>query len=119
MLWLFTGILGGHRFYVGKTASGLLFLFTGGLFFIGWALDFFRLGAMVDDYNLRYAALRNPSNVNNNQNTNQNTNQNNIVINMAAPSPAPAAAAPTPAAAPAQAAAPTGTDTQPSNTPQV
>ena len=87
LLWLFTGLLGGHRFYVGKNLSGIIYLFTGGLFFIGWGLDFFRLGSMVDNYNLRYGMMHGGMN----QNTNQNTNQNNIVINMAAPN-APAAA---------------------------
>ena len=91
LLWIFTGLFGGHRFYVGKTFSGLIYMFTGGLFLVGWGLDFFRLGSMVDDYNLRYRLMNGGSN------TNQNTNQNNIVINMAAPTApvaSPAAAQP-------------------------
>lgn len=28
-----------HRFYVGRTKSGLLYLFTGGLCGIGWIVD--------------------------------------------------------------------------------
>lgn len=90
ILWLFTGLLGGHRFYVGKTFSALIYMFTFGLLFIGWALDFFRLGSMVDDYNMRYRIMNGGGSVNNNQ----NTNQNNIVINMAPPAAAPAPAAP-------------------------
>ena len=86
LLWLFTGLFGGHRFYVGKTFSGLIYMFTGGLFLVGWALDFFRLGSMVDNYNMRYRLMNGGS-----MNNNQNTNQNNIVINMAAPAAAPAA----------------------------
>lgn len=39
LLCLFLGILGAHKFYEGKTGMGLLYLFTGGLFGIGWALD--------------------------------------------------------------------------------
>ncbi|MDE6538400.1 MAG: NINE protein [Muribaculaceae bacterium] len=104
LLWLFTGLIGGHRFYVEKTASGILYLFTFGLFFIGWALDFFRLGSMVDDYNIRYRMLGGAGSVNNN--TNQNNNQNNIVINMTAPvaaAPAAPQAGATPQAAPAAA----------------
>ena len=91
ILWLCTGLLGGHRFYVGKNLSGIIYFFTAGLFFVGWALDFFRLGSMVDEYNMRYGMLRGGIN----QNNNQNTNQNNIVINMANP----AAPAPTPTVA--------------------
>ena len=33
------GCFGAHRFYVGKSVSGLLYLFTMGLFGIGWFVD--------------------------------------------------------------------------------
>lgn len=39
ILWLLLGILGVHRFYVGKVWTGLLWLFTGGLFGIGLIVD--------------------------------------------------------------------------------
>jgi TM2 domain-containing membrane protein YozV len=39
LLCLFIGVLGVHRFYVGKIGTGLLWLFTGGLFGIGWLVD--------------------------------------------------------------------------------
>lgn len=39
-LCLFGGFLGLHRFYEGKIITGLLYLFTLGLFFFGWGLDF-------------------------------------------------------------------------------
>lgn len=51
ILWLFCGVLGFHRFYLGKVASGVVWLVTGGFFGIGWILDFFTLGNQVDEYN--------------------------------------------------------------------
>jgi len=42
-LCLFFGWLGVHRFYEGKTKTGILYLCTFGVFGIGWALDLWRL----------------------------------------------------------------------------
>lgn len=41
LLCFFLGAFGIHRFYVGKVGTGILWLFTGGLFFIGDFVDFF------------------------------------------------------------------------------
>lgn len=52
LLWLF-GFTGAHRFYFGKRSTGLLWLLTGGLFGVGWAVDFWMLNEMVDEQNRR------------------------------------------------------------------
>ncbi len=43
VLCWFLGVLGVHRFYVGKVGTGLLMLFTGGGFGVWWMIDFIML----------------------------------------------------------------------------
>lgn len=38
-LCLLLGWIGAHKFYEGKMGMGILYLFTGGLFSIGWFID--------------------------------------------------------------------------------
>lgn len=38
-LCVFLGYFGAHKFYEGKAGSGILYLFTFGLFGIGWVID--------------------------------------------------------------------------------
>ncbi len=47
VLWFFFGLLGIHRFYLGKVGTGFLYLFTGGLFVVGWVADFFFMPSLV------------------------------------------------------------------------
>ena len=44
------GFIGAHKFYEEKTGMGILYLFTGGLFFIGVILDFIALLAKPTYY---------------------------------------------------------------------
>ncbi|MCF7733014.1 MAG: NINE protein [Akkermansiaceae bacterium] len=51
ILLTFFGLFGIHRFYMGKLGTGLIWLFTGGLFTIGWLYDFCTLNRQVDECN--------------------------------------------------------------------
>jgi TM2 domain-containing membrane protein YozV len=53
ILLVFTGYLGLHRFYLGKWKSGLLWLFTLGLFGIGWQYDLWTLNWQVSQENIK------------------------------------------------------------------
>ncbi len=48
LLLVFLGVFGGHRFYLGKWITGLLWLCTGGLFGVGWLYDLCTLNAQID-----------------------------------------------------------------------
>jgi len=51
LLWLFTGVLGGHRFYLGKTGSAVLMLITLGGFGFWTFIDLFLINGMIRNTN--------------------------------------------------------------------
>jgi hypothetical protein len=57
ILWAacFLGVAGLQRLYAGKIGTGLLYLFTWGLFGVGQVVDLFLIPRMVEDANNRLA----------------------------------------------------------------
>jgi len=55
VLWLvgLFGILGLHRFYLGKIGTGILWFFSVGVLGVGALIDLFTLGQQVDAYNTK------------------------------------------------------------------
>lgn len=58
LLCAYTGFFGGHRFYVGKTGTGLIWLFTFGVLGIGFIVDLISIiiGSFYDKENKRVLA---------------------------------------------------------------
>ncbi len=67
LFWL-VGFTGAHRFYYGKTKTGILWFFTFGLLGVGWLIDFFlipwldaaadrRFAPGITDYTLAWVLL--------------------------------------------------------------
>lgn len=51
LLWFFTGGMGGHRFYLGKTGTAVAMLLTLGGLGIWTFIDLFLLNGMIKDTN--------------------------------------------------------------------
>lgn len=51
VLLTFLGVLGIHRFYLGKWITGLLYLVSAGLFGIGYLYDYWTLNEQVSEQN--------------------------------------------------------------------
>ena len=52
ILLTFLGVLGIHRFYLGKWITGVVYLLTGGLFILGILYDFWNLNEIVSERNV-------------------------------------------------------------------
>ncbi len=50
LLCIFLGYLGMHKFYEGKVGMGILYIFTMGLFGIGWVLDIIIIAGKTNPY---------------------------------------------------------------------
>jgi TM2 domain-containing membrane protein YozV len=53
ILLTFFGMFGVHRFYIGKWITGIIYIFTAGLFGLGWLYDMWTLNEQVDVINRR------------------------------------------------------------------
>jgi TM2 domain-containing membrane protein YozV len=51
VLLTFLGLLGIHRFYLGKWITGVLYLLTGGLFLLGYLYDYWTLNRQIAEVN--------------------------------------------------------------------
>uniref|UniRef100_UPI004056BFE3 TM2 domain-containing protein n=1 Tax=Candidatus Electronema sp. TaxID=2698783 RepID=UPI004056BFE3 len=51
LLLVFLGLFGGHRMYMGKWLTGILWLFTGGLFLLGYLYDLWTLNSQLSEIN--------------------------------------------------------------------
>ena len=55
LCWIL-GFFGAHRFYYGRQITGVIWLFTCGLFLIGWIVDLFLIPSMDRSADRRYVA---------------------------------------------------------------
>ncbi len=62
VLWFF-GFFGSHRFYFGRPLTGLLYVCTFGLFFVGWIIDLFLIPSMATSARMRNVPGRYDHNV--------------------------------------------------------
>lgn len=80
LLLVFWGLLAIHRFYLGKTVSAILWLFTGGFFGIGFIIDLFLIPSMINSYNI--GAENRIMIQQNNKNMQQNLMAQNVMMNQ-------------------------------------
>ncbi|KAH0575449.1 TM2 domain-containing protein [Spironucleus salmonicida] len=52
LIWLFTGVFGGHYFYCLQYEAGFIYLLTLGIFLFGWLGDLFIIPLLVFQANM-------------------------------------------------------------------
>lgn len=52
LLWFLWGLLGVHKFYLGRPVMGFVYLLTAGILGLGWLLDLFTIPGQVFRFNL-------------------------------------------------------------------
>ena len=52
ILLVYLGVFGAHRFYMRKWISGIIWLLTGGVFFLGYLYDFWTLNQNISEQNI-------------------------------------------------------------------
>lgn len=89
ILCLLLGYLGIHKFYEKKILIGILYLCTGGLFFIGWIYDCIKLGSNLNkNSNIKnenvtnYQENNNISSITHSTNTTDETTNNSLTIKV-------------------------------------
>ncbi len=58
LLLAFLGLLGIHRMYMGKWITGIIYLFSGALFGVGYIYDYWTLNAQIDELNNNESVLQ-------------------------------------------------------------
>lgn len=54
VLWFVWGLLGVHKFYLGRPVWGFVYILTGGLLGVGWLVDLFTLPWQVRRFRMRW-----------------------------------------------------------------
>ena len=57
IVWIFC-FFGAHRFYYGRQITGTIWIFTGGVFLIGWVIDLFLMPSLDRQADTRYRSGR-------------------------------------------------------------
>lgn len=60
ILLTFLGYVGIHRLYMGKFISGIIYMFTGGLFLFGYLYDFWTLNGQISHLNREALLVQRP-----------------------------------------------------------
>ena len=62
VLCLFLGLVGAHKFYEGKILMGVVYIFTAGLFLVGWIIDLIAILMKPNPYYVKNWRIENEEN---------------------------------------------------------